>query len=373
MNPLYIDNQRVGLGVVKRSLYIKDLKTNTLIEKFEPRNIPYDSIFVQRPNGFVSFAALNWCVQHTVSLTVIDWKGNVLAQFLPEEPVSGELRIAQVQAYLDREKHLSIAKRIIETKLERQAQMLRDLSDSYSSIQIPRMPAVTSKDEILLRNQEARFAEEYFAQLGLVCEQIGFKFRNRRSDRRNNMNAGDLVNGLLNYGYGFLKSYVRRSLNTVGLDNTIPFVHDLRKNRGLVFDMMELWRTNVDYSVLLCLVELRRQRRTYRLTDEYKILLNPETIRTLFEKLKLNLSLDEIIFNCRILAKYLLGEKEALEFALKPVGTHTLSEPSRMREEILSKTASQLGMNKSTLWYMKKRIERTGSIRIYNKTKHHFS
>ena len=185
------------------------------------------------------------------------------------------------------------------------------------------------------------------------------------------MNAADLVNGLLNYGYGFLKAYVRRSLNTVGLDNTIPFMHVLRNNRGLVFDMMELWRTNVDYSVLLCLSQLR-QEKTHQLTDEYKVLLDPKTIRALFDNLKLNLSLEELILNCRILAKYLLGQNQSLEFALRPIRTQTLSEPSRVKETILSKTASQIGMNKSTLWYMKKRLERTGSIRLYSKTKDRF-
>jgi hypothetical protein len=47
MNPLYIDSQRIGLGVDKFNLYVKDLKTGKLIEKFESRNIPYDSIFVE--------------------------------------------------------------------------------------------------------------------------------------------------------------------------------------------------------------------------------------------------------------------------------------------------------------------------------------
>jgi len=372
MNPLYIDSQRVGLGVDRYNLYVKNLKTGKLIEKFEPRNIPYDSIFIQRPNGFVSFAALNWLEKHAVSLTVMDWKGNVLAQFLPEEPVSNELKIAQIQAYLNRNKHLSIAKRIVETKLERQGQLLRSLSESYPFIEVPRIPAITSAGEVLLRNQEARFAEEYFLQFGAICRQLGFRFRGRESDRRNNMNAADLVNGLLNYGYGFLKTYVRRSLNAVGLDNTIPFMHELRNNRGLVFDVMELWRTNVDYSVLLCLAQLRRERVTHRLTDEYTVLLDPETIRLLFEKLKLNLSLEELIFNARILAKHILGQKERLDFVLEPIRTGTLSEPSRIKETILSKSASQLGMNKSTLWYMKKRLEHTGSIRLYSKTKPYF-
>jgi len=302
----------------------------------------------------------------------MDWKGNVLAQFLPEEPVSNELKIAQIQAYLNREKRLSIARRIVKTKLERQGQLLRSLSESYPFVEAPRIPAMTSAGEVLLRNQEARFAVEYFTQFGAICKQFGFRFRGRESDRRNNMNAADLVNGLLNYGYGFLKSYVRRSLNAVGLDNTIPFMHVLRNNRGLVFDMMELWRSNVDYSVLLCLAQLRRERITHRLTDEYTVLLDPETITLLFEKLKLNLSLEELILNCRILAKHILGHKENLEFVLRPVRIGTLSESASIKETVLSKSASQLGMNKSTLWYMKKRLERTGSIRLYSKTKTHF-
>ena len=119
------------------------------------------------------------------------------------------------------------------------------------------------------------------------------------------------------------------------------------------------------------MAELKRER-THRLTDEYTVLLDPKTIRTLFEKLKLNLSLEELILNCRILAKYLLGQNQSLEFALRPIRTQTLSEPSRVKETILSKTASQIGMNKSTLWYMKKRLERTGSIRLYSKTKDRF-
>ena len=388
MNPLYIDSQRVGLGIDRSSLYVKDLKTGRLIEKFEPRTIPYDSIFIQRPNGFISFAALNWLEKHNVSLSVMDWRGNVIAQFMPEEPISNELKIAQVQAYLDRKKRLSIVRTIVQTKLERQIQLLRSLSESYP-IAIPRIPVVTSsnakgslREQVLLRNLEARFAVEYFVQYGAICKQLGFGFPGRGTRARSkNMNAADLVNGLLNYGYGFLKTYIRRSLNSVGLDNTIPFMHELRNNRGLVFDLMELWRTNVDYSVLLCLASIRRDK-AYRVTSDFKILLDPATIRALFANLKLNLSMEELIFNCRILAKHILGqakgsllrrEQEPLEFVLKPVRTHSLSEPSDVRSAILSsKTARELGMNKSTLWYQRRRLKETGSIRLYNKTRPRF-
>ena len=365
MNPLYIDSQRVGLGVDGFSLYVKDLKTGKLIEKFKPRDIPYDSIFIQRPNGFVSFAALNWLVKHAISLTILNWRGNILGQFLPEEPISNELKIAQVEAYQSREKHLAIARSIVQAKLWRQHEFVKNLT-SYS-LEIPR---VASNSEDFLRNQEARFATRYFEQFGLLCGKLGFTFK-RRNQTKSNMHSADLPNGLLNYAYALLQTYVRRAINSIGLDNSIPFLHDLRRNTGLVYDLMELWRTNCDYSVLQTLEELKRTKKTHYLTDGYEVMLEADTISTLFDKVKLNLSLEEIILNCRFFAKHLLGQRK-LEFALKPVQVKRAFETDQIKEIILTKSARELGMNKSSLWYQRKKLEQSGTVRLYNKSKHHF-
>lgn len=165
------------------------------------------------------------------------------------------------------------------------------------------------KSEDFIRNSEARYATAYFAQFGSVCEEIGYSFKGR-NQTKSNMHAPDLVNGLLNYSYAILQTYLRRALNSIGLDNSIPFLHDLRKNAGLVYDLMELWRTNADYSVLQTLEQLKRVKKTHKLTDEYEILLNPSTIKTLIEKLRFNLSMEELLFNSRLFARFLLEEKE---------------------------------------------------------------
>ena len=72
------------------------------------------------------------------------------------------------------------------------------------------------------------------------------------------MHAADLGNALLNYGYAILQTYIRRAANSIGLQDDIPFLHDLRTNRGLTFDLMELWRVNIDYSVLETMKQLKR-------------------------------------------------------------------------------------------------------------------
>ena len=96
-----------------------DRKDEKVIEEFRPREIPYDSIVIQRGQGWISLAAINWLVVHNVSVTVLNWKGNVLAQLLPDEPTSNELRVAQYQSYLDQGKRLKIARSIIEAKEKR--------------------------------------------------------------------------------------------------------------------------------------------------------------------------------------------------------------------------------------------------------------
>ena len=101
-------------------------------------------------------------------------------------------------------------------------------------------------------------------------------------------------------------------------------------------------------------------------------MLSQRTISLLFMNFKLNLKLEEIILNARRLASFLLGKGQKLGFALKPIAVKETFEKHVVKEIILTKSYGELGMNKSTLWYMKKRLERTGSIRLYSKTKDRF-
>lgn len=372
MNPLYIDSQACSLSIDKHSLVIKDKKENKEIERFVPRDIPYDSIIIQRSNGFISFASIYWLVNHAVSVTILNWKGDILAQILPEQPISNELKLAQYQAYLDKERHISIARTIVSTKEERQQEFLASLSKKYP-IEIPRIPYLSMPQSTdFIRNHEARYAVEYFKQIATVCNELGFEFRGRNSTK-NNSRAPDFVNALVNYSYALLKTYVRRAINSIGLDNSIPFLHDMRRNTGLVYDLMELWRVNSDYSVIQTLEQLNRRDKNHYLTDTYEAILSQNTIRLLFEKFRFNISLEEIILNTRRLANFMLVKNQNLLFSLKPIEVKETFERDQVKRAIMTKSHRELGMNKSTLWYQKKRLEGTGTIRIYNNTKQYFA
>lgn len=372
MNPLYINAQAVSLGIDKFALVIRDKKSNKEIERFEPRTIPYDSIIIQRSNGFVTFAAIYWLVQHSVSVTILNWKGDILSQILPEQPVSNELKLAQYQTYLDKEKRFFIAKRIVETKELRQQEFLSNISKNYRN-QIPKIPILTmSQSKDFVRNHEARYAVEYFKQIGIICNELGFEFRGRNSTK-DNRRAPDFVNALMNYSYSLMRTYVRRAINSIGLENSISFLHDLSSARSLQFDLCELWRVNSDYSVIQTLESSNREDKNHFLTDTYEAMLSRNRNQTLFDNLKFNLSLEEIILNTRRLATFILGKSEKLDFALKPIQVKPLFENERVKQVILSKSARQLGMNKSTLFYQKQRLREKGSIRLYGKTKQYFA
>lgn len=58
---------------------------------------------------------------------------------------------------------------------------------------------------------------------------------------------------------------------------------------------------------------------------------------------------------------------------MKPVVVREIFEMQVVREKILTKSHQELKMNKSTLWYQRKRLKETGSVRLYNKTRPHFA
>jgi CRISPR-associated protein Cas1 len=372
LNPLYVEAQAVSLSIDDHSLVIRDKKTDKEIERFKPRDIPYDSIVIQRPNGFITFAALNWLVQHSVSVTILNWRGNILAQLLPEEPISNELKIAQYQSYLDKERRLLIARTIIGAKERRQQELLSGLAKNYP-VRVPKIPYLSKPHSAsFIRNHEARYAVEYFSQVETVCRELGFEFRGRKS-MDHNQKAPDFVNALMNYSYALLQTYLRRAINSIGLDISIPFVHEMGKNTGLVYDLMELWRTNSDYSVIQTLEQLNSKDKNHFLTDTYEAMLSQKTISLLFQNFKVNLKLEEIILNSRRFASFLLGRRKSLEFALKPIVVKKIFETQAVKEKILTKSHQELRMNKSTLWYQKRRLKETGSVRLYDKTRRHFT
>jgi len=187
----------------------------------------------------------------------------------------------------------------------------------------------------------------------------------------------------LNYEYAILESMVRKDINTISLDVSIGYLHEIAPSKHpLVYDLQELFRYVVDYFVIE-LLETKLKKSDFITTENYHIRLKPNTAKLLIEKIKNNFNqryefrnkeytLENIMFeNIRELSGYITGNSKILEFTIPYIEIKRYDN-SQVRDKIMSidpEKRKELKINKSTLWYQLKKIKEGKTIKIYNKTK----
>lgn len=77
---------------------------------------------------------------------------------------------------------------------------------------------------------------------------------------------------------------VRRDLNSIGVGPSIGFLHELAPSKhSLVYDLQELFRYVVDYSVIQVL-ESDLKKSDFITTENYQSRLRPDKAKNLIEK-----------------------------------------------------------------------------------------
>ena len=389
MNPLLLSGYGVSITVNRACLRVSNAHSETESYEFRPRQIPYDSIILDGHYGSVSLEALYWLSKHDVSLSLLNWNGNMLYTAIPKETYNADLRIKQYQSYLDNEKRLYIANQIVKQKVKSSIGLINRLSRFYD------IDSVTVKNEInnydsdslnTIMMFEGRIASAYWSYLSKVFNEIAkdFRFETRKNLSYSwNMNASDEVNALFNYGYAVLESNVRKRINEIGFDPSIGFLHEITPSKHpLVYDLQELFRYVIDYSVIE-LLEAKLKKSDFIITENYHTRLKPETAKRLIEKVKENFNrryefkgkqytLDNILYeNVRILSSYLIGKSKTLDFQIPEIRIER-ADNTDVRSRIMSidpQKRKELGINKSTLWYQQKKIKEGNILKVYNKTR----
>jgi CRISPR-associated protein Cas1 len=355
--------------------------------KFRPRQIPYDSIIVEGHSGMITFEAINWLMHHNTPVFMLDYDGSLISAIMPPQPIRGDLRRAQVEAHLDSEKRVAVARSFIEAKLERSDQVLNWLGESHDIEQDIRsfreeahgLGHAKTVDEI--RNVEARGAETYWrAFQKAVPSKLEFRSRSTRA-RNRQYNASDPVNALLNYGYAFLQSAVRRAINTTGLDVSLGYLHeDQPATTPLVYDFQEPYRWLVDYVVLRMVLSRAFSWDDFYFTgDDYRLRIKPPLLDRYADLLRGQfnsgvmysgkwLPWDTLILRkSQDLARHLLGKTARFDLRTpKPVLER--SDTRALREKILSLSSSDartIRLGKSTVHYLRKRAKEERPFKVY--------
>jgi CRISPR-associated protein Cas1 len=398
MNPLLISGFGTSINVDKRKLIVTNKLKNQRLE-FNPHKIEHDSIIIDGHTGNISFEAMRWLMKHDIHLTLLNWDGNLLAITLPDAPVTGKIRIMQYQKYLDIKTRFEVATKIVQSKVDSSLHLLKELS-KFHSIDMKNIQkgfalesaffdtklCTNPHDFRELLGYEGRTARIYFDTLKEIFGKIApeFSFESRSNyDHKRNIHASDEINALLNYGYSILASEIRKFLNSIGLDPQIGFLHEILNSRTpLVYDLQELYRWLIDLSVIQLLEETPKPKKAdFILTENYHIRLREEIAKRLIDKIRFNFNLkapykgknfthQNILYDNSVqLAHFISEKKKNLEFVV-PKLEIIRSDTIQLRERILSMTPDErrkLGINKSTLWYMKKNIQSGKTIKIYQK------
>ena len=398
MNPLLVSGFGTSINVDKRKLIVTNRLKNQRLE-FNPHKIEHDSIIIDGHTGNISFESIRWLMKHNIHLTLLNWDGNLLATTLPESSISGKLRIKQYQKYLDNSIRFEIAYKIVQSKIDSSLHLLEELSKFYD-IDIKKIRngfasesaffeakiKQNTHDFTELLGYEGRIARIYFDCMKVIFNKIapGFSFESRSNyDHKRADHASDEVNALLNYGYSILVSEIRKFLNSIGLDSQIGFLHEILSSRTpLVYDLQELFRWIIDLSVIQLLEETPKPKKSdFILTENYHIRLREEIAKRLIDNIRFNFNLkapyraknftyQNILYdNIQQLAHFVSEKKKGIEFVvpkIEIIRDDTIS----LREKILSMTPDErrkLGINKSTLWYMKKNLGSKDKVKIYDK------
>ena len=403
MNPLLISGFGTSIYVEKRRLIIHN-KLDAKKFEFYPHKIDHDSIIVDGHTGNITFEAMRWLMKHNIHLTLLNWNGQLLANLMSEQPKSGKLRVKQYQKYLDSETRFEIALKIVQTKVSHSLNLLEQLSKYYDFVDMIKIRKSIEKEDLfllqILKNSEkqdisksikqlmtyeGRIAEIYLDNLTSIFNKLYPKFnftgRKNKSNSRN-YNASDEINALLNYGYAILESEIRKTTNGIGLDYSIGFLHEINQSRTpLVYDIQEMFRWMIDLSVIQLLEYKKLKKSDFIITENYHTRLREKAAKLLIREIQSN-------FNCKMLYKNnkrytyqnimydnvqslanFITDKKILEFGIPQIMIHR-KDVLDVKERILNMTSEQrksLGINKSTLWYMKKNMESGKKTKIYNK------
>ncbi len=256
LNTVYVRDHQARVGHRRGSLVVMQEAGTT--------RVPLAGIdaLVLLGSGQVSSDALAACVKRGVRVASLRRSGAV--RFVVGGPMSGNvhLRMAQHAAVLSEDHSLNIAQAIVAAKLQSSRRMLlrwsRDAHDTslrerlqrraeMIAERIARVPGTGSGDH--LRGLEGDGARIYFRGLGQHLEDTGIRFsaRTRRPPR-------DPVNALMSFGYGLLVTELVGSINAVGLDHQLGFLHRPRAGRpSLALDLAEELRPETDRFVVALL------------------------------------------------------------------------------------------------------------------------
>ena len=288
---LVITQPGVSLGVMNRRITAKYQGQNLL--KNPTANVRHISVMARGVS--LSSNVIEHCAEQRIPIVFFGHDNKPQSIIFNADSSDNDLWLAQSEAHRNGIA-VKIAKTIAEAKITNQANLLkycakhnqRTETDFINSLEktllelqksanlMLQLPDKTPLDKIRLQIMayEGNAAQSYWQQFKtLVADETDF-------EKREHQGARDLVNMLLNYGYGILYGRMWSAVLNARLNPSVSFLHTPQYNKPtLVFDMVEVFRAPIVDRSILALIN-----RQEKLTLEQGK-LSMDTRRRLAEKI----------------------------------------------------------------------------------------
>ena len=233
----------------KENLFEVETKSEAQEKKKEEFSADIVSQILITSKVSISSGAIQLAMEKQIDIVYLDWHGKPYARTYPCKLGGTTLtRRRQATKYLSSEV-ASMVKAMIRAKVSNQLTLLKQLAKARKSREfdgyISQIKANMAKLDAIDGNvDEARDAilgiegycsTQYWAALAMI---LPFKGREQE--------AKDIVNAMLNYGYGILYSEIEKACIIAGLDPYLGFLHTDRYGKpSTVLDMIEEFRQAV--------------------------------------------------------------------------------------------------------------------------------
>jgi group II intron reverse transcriptase/maturase/CRISPR-associated endonuclease Cas1 len=325
---LVITEPGVFLGKTSRRVVVK--KQGRVIMEMPLKQLRH--VIITTPGVTLSSAVIAFCAQGNVPIDFLTARGEPLARLCTPLDALGNTGLQQLQA-VHNGSGLSLAKTFVSGKLRNQLNLVKyyhkyrkrvdeEFSRAFDDVEL-RFDALLGELKRFVPEGEYEtvrqrlFAFEgqggnlYWQMIRLLLEDdVEFAGRERQG-------ATDLVNSLLNYGYGMLYPRVHHALVLAGLHPGISFLHSFQDGKPtLAFDLIEEFRPQAVDRVVFGMITRGEQvaldPKTGRLTQDTvrKLIQNVlERLATPVRYRSQEKPLQEIIhLQARLLAAHLHGK-----------------------------------------------------------------
>ncbi|MEX0764226.1 MAG: CRISPR-associated endonuclease Cas1 [Nitrosopumilaceae archaeon] len=265
--------------------------------KYRRKEIDFDKIIISGSHGKISVPAIKWLMKQKRDIAILDWNGRLVTSMAPVLANQGEIKVAQYEARNDPVKKVRIARWLIKQKIEGTLLVLEWLKKHHPNFSYD--PTIYKHLEDLEKANavenvtriEAIISKIYWNKLASVFDKK-WEFIQRNFDySKGTRDADDQINALFNYGYSVLESECWKTVNTIGLEPYIGFIHKTHTNKAsLIYDLQEPFRWLVEMAILKILYDNKVRKTDFITTDEGNVRLKQDAVKVVLDEIAKQMS-----------------------------------------------------------------------------------